>query len=178
MLVLHLLNRLLAALVSLAVIAAAVVTIVEVVRWGLDMSAWIAPWRDWGQTLSTITADDQGLLVVSGVAAAAGLLLLVFELVRRRPDGLPTRPLLEGVPTVATRRGVASAATTAARSISGVTDASAGVRRGKVSVDVTTRVRGQGTSLEPEVRAAVQQSLDDLEVVKQPKITIDVKEAG
>lgn len=178
MLVLHLLNRLLSALVSVAVIAAAVVTTVEVVRWGLDMGVWIAPWRDWGQTLSSVTADDQGLLVVSGVAAAVGLLLVVFELLRRRPDALPTRPLLEGVPTVVTRRGVASAATTAARSISGVTGARAGVRRGKVSVDVTTRIRGQATSLEPEVRAAVQQSLDDLEIVKRPKVTIDVKEAG
>lgn len=178
MLVLHLLNRLLAALVALVVIAAGVVTVVEVVRWALAMSPWVVPWRDWGQTLSTITADDGRLLVVSGVAAAVGLLLLVFELKRRRPDGLPTSPLLEGVSTVASRRGVASAATTAARSVSGVTDARAGVRRGTVSVDVSTRARGEGKALAPEVRAAVQQSLDDLEIVRRPKVKVDVKEAG
>lgn len=178
MLVLHLLNRLIAAVVALVVVAAAVVTTVEVIRWGLDMSSWLVPWRDWGQTLSTITADDEGLLLVSGVAAVVGLLLLAFELKRRRPDGLTTQPLLDGVPTIATRRGVASAATTAARSISGVTDATAGVRRGKVSVDVTTRARGERKALEPDVRAAVQQSLDDLAVEPRPKVKIDVKEAG
>lgn len=178
MLVLHLLNRLLAAVVASGVIAAAVVTTIEVVRWALGMTSLLVPWRDWGRTLSTLTADDGRLLVVSGVACVAGLLLLLFEVKRRRPDALPTRPLVQDVPTVATRRGVASAATTAARSISGVTDARAGVRRGAVSVGVTTRARGQGAALAPEVRAAVQHSLDDLELVRRLRIKVDVKEAG
>ncbi len=178
MVVLHLLNRLLAAVVALAVVAAAVVTSLEVVRWALGLDSLLVPWRDWGATLSTITADDSRLLVVSAVAAAAGLLLLVFELKRRRPDSLTTRPLLVGVPTVATRRGVASAATTAARGVSGVTDARAGVRRGTVSVGVSTRARGEGQSLAPQVRTAVQQSLDGLELTPGPRIKVDVKEAG
>lgn len=178
MLLLHLVNRLLAGLVALALVALAVVTGVEVVRWALGSEPWVVPWRDWGATLADLRADDTGLLVVSAGALVVGLLLLAFELWRRRPDDLDTQPLLEGVPTVATRSGVASAATSAARGVSGVIGASAGVRRQRLRVEVRTRLRGESGPLSEQVRAAVVQSLSDLEVVRRPRITVAVKEAG
>lgn len=178
MLLLHLLNRLLAALVAAAVVALAVVTGVEVVLWALGRDVWIAPWRDWAGRLAELRADDTGLLVVSGAAAAVGLLLLAFELKRRRPDVLDTRPLLDGVPTVATRSGVASAATSAARGVSGVTTASAGVRRSRLSVQARTRARGDTGPISEQVREAVEKSLADLEIVRRPKVSVSVKEVS
>lgn len=178
MLLLHLVNRLLAGLLALALVALAVMTGVEVVRWALDSTPWVVPWRDWGTTLAALRADDTGLLIVSGAAVALGLLLLTFELWRRRPDALATQPLLDGVPTVVTRSGVVSAATTAARGISGVTGASAGVRRQRLTVDVRTRSRGETGPLADQVRVAVEQSLSDLEVVRRPRVTVTAREAG
>lgn len=176
MIVLHLVNRLLATVVSLAVVALAVVTGVEVVRWALDLDPWLVPWHAWGTSLSDLRANDPALLVTSGAAAAVGLLLLIFELRRRRPDALATRPLLEGVPTVATRAGVGSAATTAARSVSGVTEASAAVRRSTVSLRVRTRARGQAAGLTQQVTSAVEQAMADLELLRRPRVKVQVEE--
>ena len=176
MIVLHLVNRLLAAVVAVAVVVVAVIVSVEVVRWALDLSAWLVPWRRWGAALADLRADDQALLVASAVTAAVGLLLLAFELKRRRPDALPTRPLLEGVPTVATRAGVGNAATTAARGVSGVSQASAAVRRSTVSLRVRTRARGAGPGLTEQVSSAVEQALADLELVRTPRVKVSVEE--
>ena len=176
MIVLHLVNRLLAAVVSLAIVAVAGIVSVEVVRWALEVSAWLVPWRRWGAALADLRADDQALLLTAAVAASVGLLLLAFELKRRRPDALPTRPLLEGVPTVATRAGVGNAATTAARSVSGVSQASAGVRRSTVSLRVRTRARGAAPGLTDQVRSAVEQALADLELIRVPRVKVSVEE--
>ncbi len=176
MIVLHLVNRLLAAVVSLAIVVAAVIVSVEVVRWALDMSSWLVPWRRWGPALEDLRADDQAVLAAAAVAAALGLLLLAFELKRRRPDALPTRPLLEGAPTVTTRAGVGNAATTAARGVSGVSQASAAVRRSTVSLRVRTRARGAAPGLTEEVRSAVEQALADLELARAPRVKVSVEE--
>ena len=176
MIVLHLVNRLLATAVSLAVVAVAVVTGVEVARWAMDLDPWLVPWSRWGASLSDLRADDPALLVTCGAATAVGLVLLFFELKRRRPDALATRPLLEGVPTVTTRAGVGSAATTAARGVSGVTEASAAVRRSKVSLRVRTRARGQASGLTGQVTAAVDQAMADLELVRRPRVKVQVEE--
>ena len=176
MLVLHLVNRLLAVVLSLAIVVVAVIVSVEVVRWALDTSSWLVPWRRWGTTLADLRADDQALLVAAAVAAVLGLLLLAFELKRRRPDVLPTRPLLEGVPTVTTRPGVANAATTAARGVSGVSQASAAVRRSTVSLRIRTRARGVAPGLTEEVRSEVDQALADLELVRAPRVKVSVEE--
>lgn len=176
MIVLHLVNRLLATVVSLAVVAVAVIHGVEVVRWALDLDPWLAPWPRWGASLSDLRANDPALLVTCGAATAVGLVLLFFELKRRRPDALPTRPLLERVPTVATRAGVGSAATTAARSVSGVTQASASVRRSRVSLRVHTRARGQAAGLTQQVTSAVEQAMADLELTRRPRVKVEVAE--
>lgn len=178
MTVLHLVNRLLAVLVSLAVLSVAVVVGVEVTRWALDLDRWVVPWRDWGTTLSTLRADDQSLIVVSAVTAGVGLLLVWFELHRRRPAALATRPLLYGVPTVVTRAGVRSAATTAARGVSGVGEARATLRRRGLRVRVRTRARGEAGGLADQVTAAVTQSLEGLEFVQRPRVKVDVRETS
>lgn len=177
MLALHLTNRLLAALVSLTVVVGAVLLIGEVIRWALGMQEWVVPYRDWWRSLDELSVGDDRFLVAAAIAAALGLLLLLFELVPRGPTSLATAPLADGVTTVATRGGVRSAAVSAARSVSGVRSASASVRRRSVGVTVHTRVRDVAPNLRQSVREAVEESLTALELRSRPRVRVLVKES-
>lgn len=176
MLLLHLVNRLLAALVSLAVVALAAVVAVEVVRWFIGEPSWLVPWRSWTSDLTAVRADDPAFLGTAAVLAVLGLLLLVFELKPRRPDSLRATPLLPEVHTVVTRKGVASTVETAARSVSGVASASGSVRRSRVDVTARTRARGEQAGLQDRVREAVERSLSDLELERRPRVRVHVTE--
>ena len=178
MFALHLINRLLAALVSLTVVAGAVLLVGEVIRWALGMKEWVVPYRDWWRSLTDLSVGDDRFLVVAAIVAVLGLLLLLFELVPRRPTTLATAPLADGVTTVATRGGVRSAAVSAARSVSGVRSASASVRRRSVGVTVHTRVRDVAPNLRQSVREAVEESLTALELRSAPRVRVSVKEDG
>lgn len=178
MFALHLINRLLAALLSLTVVAGAVLLIGEVARWALGMPEWVVPYRDWWRTLDDLSVGDDRFLVVAAIVAAVGLLLLVFELGPRRPTNLATAPLADRVTTVATRGGVRSVAVSAARNVSGVRSASASVRRRSVGVIVHTRVRDVVPDLRQSVRDAVEESLTDLELRSRPRVRVSVKEEG
>jgi hypothetical protein len=177
MLLLHLVNRLLALLLGLALVAAAVLACVEVVRWALDSGPWLVPWPDWGAWLSDARASDPAVLIASGVAAALGLLLLLFELKRRTPDAFEAEPLLPGVATGVTRRGVESAVTSAARGVSGVSGASSRMRRGRVTVTARSRVRGQGEGLDDRVRQAVEEQVSALALRRKPTARVRMEEA-
>jgi hypothetical protein len=175
-LALHLINRLLAALVSLTVVVGAVLLVGEVIRWALGMQEWVVPYQEWWRALNDLSVGDDRFLVVAAIVAVLGLLLLLFEVVPRRPTDLATAPLADGVTTVATRGGVRSAAVSAARSVSGVRSASASVRRRSVGVTVHTRVRDVAPNLRQSVREAVEESLTALELRSRPRVRVSVKE--
>ena len=174
MLLLHLVNRVLAALVALAVVCLAALVTVEVGRWFVGEPSWIVPWRAWEASLSDLRADDPALVATAAVVAVLGLLLLVFELKPRRPSSLRTAPLLPGVHTVVTRSGVGSAAETAARSVSGVVGASSSVGRSRVDVTARTRSRDGHRELRDRVRAAVDRTLADLALERRPSVRVRI----
>lgn len=176
MLLLHLVNRLLAAVIALAVVVLAALVTIEVARWAVGEPSWIVSWREWTGDLTGLRADDGRLAAVAAGLAVLGLLLLVFELTPRRPDALSTEPLLDGVHTVVSRKGLASTADTAARSVSGVIGASSSVRRSRLHVTARTRVRGEGDDLRGRVRSAVEQALADLELTRRPRVRVSVTE--
>jgi hypothetical protein len=172
---LHIVNRLIAVVLSLAVVVAAVLFAAEVVRWAVDSPPWI-PWHGWGDTLLDVRAGDPAVLLASVAAVVAGLLLLLLELTPRRPHDLATAPLGDDVETVTTRRGLRSAAQTAARSISGVRSADVDVRRRSVRVTARTKGRGMKHEIGDSVRDAVAATLDDLELERTPKVRVSVQE--
>lgn len=176
MLLLHLVNRALAVLVSLALVAVAALTAVEVVRWSLDEPYWLVPWGSWGGWLADVRADDPALVAAAAGVALVGLLLLVFELKPRRPNSLAAAPLLPDVHTVVSRKGLSSAATTAARSVSGIASAEASVRRSRIDVTARTRARDGGKAMRERVRTAVEASLADLELQRRPRVRVRLAE--
>jgi hypothetical protein len=170
----RLLNRLLAALLSLALIVIGVLVVVEVVAQRLGKHPVIADWHpsyDWARR----TEWQQGSVRVTCIVlAVAGLLLLALELKRSRPSRLTVD---SGVADTAyTRRGVAAAVGKAVGDVDGINSTRVKVKRRKVRVAATTAGLQPYTAeaLTEPATAAAQQRLDALELRPAPVLSMRV----
>jgi hypothetical protein len=136
----RLVNRVLAALLSLALLAAAVLLIATVVADRTSHHQGIVPWRSayhWAQHHAWAAGS---LRVISGILILAGLMLLIAELKPARVSRLaadPTQAGAEAIDTAYTRRGLAAAIRTAVSAVDGVRSTSVKVRRRKVKITAT-----------------------------------------
>lgn len=171
----RILNRLLAALLSLALIVAGVLVVLEVVVHRLGRRPAVVDWPhlyDWALR----TPWQQGSVRVSCILLALlGLLLLVAELKPGRPSRLAARS--EATDAAYTRRGVAATVRSAVTDVDGISSASVSVGRRKVKVAATTAGLQPFTAealQEPAVSAA-QQRLDALELRNPPALSVQVR---
>lgn len=170
----RLLNRLLAALLSLALIVVGVLVVVEVVAERLGRDRVIVDWPrlyDWVRR----TPWQQGSVRVACILLAlAGLLLLAAELKRSRPSRLAVRS--ETTDAAYTRRGVAGTIRSAVSDVDGINSASVSVSRRRVKVAATTAGLQPFTaeSLHEPATAAAQQRLDALELQSPPTLSVHV----
>jgi hypothetical protein len=170
----RLLNRLLAALLSLALIVAGVLVVIEVVAQRLGRNRVVVDWPhlyDWVRR----TPWQQGSVRVTCIALAlAGLLLLAAELKRSKPSRLAVRS--ETIDAAYTRRGVASTIRSAVSDVDGINSASVSVGRRKVKVAATTAGLQPFTAetLQEPATAAAQQRLDALELQSPPTLSVQV----
>jgi len=170
----RLVNRLLAALLSLALIIAGVLAVVEVVAQRLGREPVMVEWPrlyEWARR----TQWQQGSVRVACIALAlAGVVLLAAELKRGRPSRLAVRS--EITDAAYTRRGVAGTIRSAVSDVDGITSASVSVSRRKVKVAATTAGLQPFTaeSLREPTTAAAQRRLDALELRSPPALSVQV----
>lgn len=170
----RLVNRLLAALLSLALIVAGILMVIEVVAQRLGRDWVVVDWPqlyDWTRR----TPWQQGSVRVSCILLAlAGVLLLAAELKRSKPSRLAVRS--EATDAAYTRRGVASTIRSAVSQVDGINSASVSVSRRKVKVAATTAGLQPFTaeSLREPATAAAQQRLDALELQSPPALSVQV----
>ncbi|HST49961.1 DUF6286 domain-containing protein [Jatrophihabitans sp.] len=173
----RLINRLLAALLSLALIVAGVLVVVEVVAQRLGRGPAIVDWpqlHDWVRR----TPWQQGSVRVASILLVlAGLVLLAAELRRGRPGRLAVRS--EVTDAAYTRRGVAAAIRSAVSDVDGITSATVSVSRRKVTVEATTAGLQPYTAagLQEPATAAARQRLDALELREPPALSVTVNTA-
>jgi Family of unknown function (DUF6286) len=169
----RLVNRLLAALLSLALIVAGVLVVVEVVMQRLGRSP-VTRWPrvyDWSRR----TEWQQGSVRVACILlAVAGLLLLAAELKRSKPSRLAVRS--QSTDAAYTRRGVAATIRSAVSDVDGINSASVSVGRRRVKVAATTAGLQPFTAegLREPTTAAAQQRLDALELQSPPTLSVEV----
>ncbi|MBV9821593.1 MAG: alkaline shock response membrane anchor protein AmaP [Actinobacteria bacterium] len=174
----RLLNRLLAALLSLALVVAGVLVVIEVVAERLDRGPAIVDWprlHDWARR----TPWQQGSVRTACILLAlAGLLLLVAELRRGRPSRLAVRS--EVTDAAYTRRGVAAAIRSAVGEVDGITAATVSVSRRRVSVEASTAGLQPHTaeSLREPATAAARHRLEALELAEPPALSVRVSTAA
>lgn len=157
----NIMHRVLSALLALALLFAAVVTIVEIVLGTLGRPPWLVPYPQWEQWLGQHPWNDARVDAGLVVLALVGLLLLFLALRRGKPATLPLSSDTPGVRLTASRRSVEKSVAAAAARTGGVTNATASARRRTVRVDAQTTMRSQA-NLQQQVAAAVRERLASL----------------
>lgn len=160
-------NRVMAALLSLAVACAGVLLIIEVIAARTGQHAVIVDWRaayDWARRTTWIS---DSIRVTAAILIAAGLVLLIAELKPARRSRLAADPVkagAAGIDTAYTRRGVAAAIRSAVTDVEGVREASVTVARRKIKIGATAAAREKAAArnLREPVMAAARQRLSAL----------------
>jgi hypothetical protein len=168
-------NRLLGAIVALALIAGAAVVIVEVVGVLVGAEPVLVDWQaalDWARRTqwdaSAVKAVGLGLAVV-------GLALVVFELWPSRAGHLPVDSGDPSLAAAVTRRGVKQDVKAAVGDVDGATARHVAVRPRRIRVRVTPRAAGQERyALREAVMASVDTHLDRLHLRRRPSLAVSV----
>jgi hypothetical protein len=172
-------NRVLAALLSLAVITAGVLLIIEVIADRASNRPAVVDWQpayDWARRT---TWNAGSIRVTCAVLILAGLVLLIAELKPSRVSRLaadPDQAGAAGIDTAYTRRGLAAAIRSAVTGVDGVRAASVKVKRRKITVAATAAAQGKAAarSLRDPVSAAARQRLTALKLHREPTVAVRV----
>ena len=179
-------NRLLAFVVAIALLGTSVILIVEVVAARSNSGPVIIHWHSilhWG--LNTWKATSVEL--ASAITAVAGLILLIPQLIRRKPSRLPivTDDLTElsgpGVvhadtDAALTRKGVAVSIRNAVEDVDGITGSRVKVSKRHIRVRAVSSAGATGTAREmaPNVSEAAHERLDSLRLRAPLKVSVAV----
>jgi hypothetical protein len=169
-------NRVLGALLSLAVIIAGVLLIIEVIADRVSHRPAVVNWHrayDWAKG----TTWNAGSVRVA--CAVLILALLIAELKPARVPRLaaePAQPGAAGIDTAYTRRGLAAAIRSAATGVDGVRGASVKVKPRKITVAATTAARDKAAarSLRDPILTAARQHLTALKLRREPSVSVRV----
>ena len=167
-------NRLLAALVALALLAVGVLLVTEVIAERLGNGFVVVDWPRiyrWGERTSLTQGSVRVACIVTAVA---GLVLLLAELKRRRPARLSVAS--NSVDAAYTRRGVAAAIGHAVDTVDGIDRTAVRVRRRRVRIRARTsgRLTYTAQSLREPVTQAARSRLADLELDPEPRLQVQV----
>jgi hypothetical protein len=170
----RLINRPLAAVLSVLLIAVGVLVVVEVAADRLVNHSALIHWQrmyDWAER----TSWAQGSVRVGSIVIAMlGVLLLLAELRRAAPRRL--RVASDVTDAAYTRRAVARTLRNAVNDVDGINDTAVTVKRGKITVAAATGGRQPYTaqSLCKPATEAAQQRLDTLNLFPAPTLSVRV----
>ncbi len=172
-------NRVLAALLSLALAIAGVLLIIEVVADRAISHAAIVTWNSAYEWAGRTTWNAGSIRVTSAILIVAGLVLLAAELKPARTSRLPADPdqaAAAGIDAAYTRRSVAAAIRQAVTATDGIRAASVKVRPRKITITATATAadRTVAPKLREPVRMAARQRLDTLNLHKPPAVAARV----
>jgi hypothetical protein len=170
----RLINRPLAALLGVAVIAAGVLTVIEVAADRLVGRPVVVHWHRvylWAEH----TSWTQGSVRTGSVLIAVlGVILLLAELRRDPPSRYPIASELTDA--AFTRHGIATTLRAAVNNVDGITDTTVRVTRRKITVTATALGHQTDTaqSRRGPVTDAAQRRLDSLELSCAPTLSVRV----
>lgn len=169
--------RILAPLLGLALAAAGVLFVIEVVAaWGRPAATTglVVPWPDWRATLETLSWADTPVPAIAIVVAVIGLLLVLVGLMARRSDVTLDGPAPE-ITVITSPRVLARLVGRRVRATDDVAGASVTASRRKISV-AAQGWGGTGPELRGRVRTRVDELLDELPLTRRPRVAVSVQE--
>jgi hypothetical protein len=175
----RLVNRLLAALLSLALIAAGVLLIIEVIADRLNHRPAVVHWHGAYAWAKRTTWNAGSVRVTCVILIVIGVALLIAELKPARVSRLaadPAEAAAAGIDAAYTRRGLAAAVRSAVTGVDGIRAASVKVKRRRLTVAATAAAhdRAAARSLLEPVSAAARQRLTTLRLRRAPSVSVRV----
>jgi hypothetical protein len=169
-------NRLLAVILSLAIIVAAVTLVIEVIAHRVGAGSAILDWRAVLQWAQRTTWGAAPVRVISGLLAVAGLALLLVQLAPRRPDRLAMYSDDTATDAAITRRGLTRAVRSAVSDVDGIAGARVKVRRRRIRVhaEATGSDPTQATAVRDTTREATRQCVDGFNLKRPPNLSVRV----
>lgn len=168
-------DRLLAAVLGLALLAGGLIVAVEIVVAGFERRPWVLPHDDWYRSARLHTWDSAPPRWIFIGLAAAGLLLLLVQLARRRPAALALAP--GPVPADVSRRSLERSFAREATSVDGIAAAKAKVGREKAAV-VASSNRRRADDLEPVISQALDRRMAAIGLARPPAVRVKVQGRG
>lgn len=172
----RLLNRPLAFILAAALAVGSIIVIIEVIAFAVHAGPVVVHWPTWYQWAQKTRWDAAVVRVWSAILIVVGVLILAVELKPRRVSRLPLRSGDQATDAALTRSGLAGALRAAATSIDGITSATVTVRRHRAVVAARSAARGRAASgaLKGPVTQAVRGRLDDLNLLRPPRLKVRV----
>ncbi len=172
-------NRVLAALLSLALIVAGVLLIVEVIADRVSRRASVVDWHPAYAWAKRTTWNEGSVRAACVVLILLGLVLLIAELKPARVSRLAADPAQAGAPDIDTaysRRGLAAAIRSAVTGVDGVRGASVKVKRRRIIVAATAAAQDKAAarSLRDPISTTTRQRLTALKLRRAPSVSVRV----
>jgi len=167
-------NRLLVLIIGLAVIALAIVVIVEVIAELVGADPVLVSWPSAYAWAQRTTWSEAMVLGVSLLLVAAGAALVIFELWRSRVRRLPVDSPDHATDAAITRRGLARDVTAAVDDVDGVKPERVTVGRGRITVRAVARNAAEPATLDGAVTASVRDRLDRLHLRRPPRLVVNI----
>jgi hypothetical protein len=167
-------NRMLALIAGLAVIALAVVVIVEVIAALAGARPVLVDWPSayaWAQRTAW---RDAAALGISLLLAAAGLALVIGQLWPSRVRRLPVESPDSATDAAITRRGLARDVTAAVDDLDGVEPERVTVGRGRITVRAAATDSAEPAAQRDAVTAVVRDRLDRLQLRRPPQLVVNI----
>ena len=170
------LNRPLAFILAVALAAAGVILIVEVIEFAVNSGPAIVPWTTWYHWANGTQWNAQVIRVWSAILILIGVILLALELKPRRITRLRLHSGNQATDAALTRSGLAGTLRTAATGIDGISSADVTVRRRRAVVAAKSAARGRAAAdpLTQPVTQAVRDRLDSLDLQRPPRLKVRV----
>jgi hypothetical protein len=170
----RLVNRILALVLGVALLAGAIVLIIEVVAHRVGAAPVVFDWTSTYRWARRTTWDSGSVRLIGSVLAILGLALLIAQLVPRRPSRLGVRSADDATDAAITRHGLARALSDAVNEVDGVHATRVAVRRRRVRINARTRPGHVTSSARDSAIGAAQRRLDALALRRPPRVTINM----
>ena len=169
-------NRLMAFVLSLAVILAGVTVVIEVIAERAGAGPALLDWPALYQWAQRTTWGAAPARITSGLLAVGGLALLLAQLAPRRPRRLAVRSDETYTDTAVSRRGLARAVHSAVTDVDGIAAARVKMRRRRIRVRARTPMseRAQIATVRDTATLAARQLVDALALERPPAVSVRV----
>jgi Ni/Fe-hydrogenase subunit HybB-like protein len=170
------LNRPLAFILAVALIAGSVIVIAEVIGHATGRSPLLVHWTTWHQWAHKTQWNAEVIRVWSAVLIVIGALILAVELKPPRARRLPLRSGHDATDAAVTRHGLAGMLRTAATNVDGISSATVKVRRGRTRITAASAARSRtaAEALTEPVTQAARARLDALGLRRTPQLRVRV----